>query len=38
MTDTYTSPYIEVVEILTEQAILTESGSNSPYIEPGEDL
>ena len=38
MTETYISPNIEVVEILTEQTILTGSGPNSPYIEPGEDL
>ena len=38
MTETYISPNIEVVEILTEQTILTGSDLNSPYIEPGEDL
>ena len=38
MKETYTSPSIEVVEILVEQAILTDSGPNSPYFEPGEDL
>ena len=38
MTEAYTSPSIEVVEILAEQAILTDSGPNSPYFEPGEDL
>jgi hypothetical protein len=38
MTETYISPNIEVVEILTEQTILTGSDPNSPYIEPGEDL
>ena len=38
MKDTYTTPCIEVLEILAEQAILTASGPNSPYFEPGEDL
>ena len=38
MKDTYTTPCIEVLEILVEQAILTESGPNSPYFDPGEDL
>lgn len=38
MTETYTTPCIEVVEILAEQAILTASDPNSPYFEPGEDL
>lgn len=38
MKETYITPSIEVLEILAEQAILTDSGPNSPYFEPGEDL
>lgn len=38
MTEAYTTPSIEVLEIISEQAILTASEPNSPYFEPGEDL
>jgi hypothetical protein len=38
MTENYTSPSIEVLEILIEQAVLSASNPNSPYLEPGEDL
>lgn len=38
MKEAYTTPCIEVLEILAEQAILTASDPNSPYLEPGEDL
>lgn len=38
MTETYITPRIEVVEILSEHPILTASDPNSPYFEPGEDF